>query len=95
LRNEGLHDLHFSPGIIRERKSRGMRWACGTYGWRGKLHTDVSWENVKERGHLEDNEICGRVLQMNLQEREWRGVEWIDRDTKRALVSKVMSLRVP
>jgi len=78
LRNGGLHDLHFSSGIIRESKSRGMRWACDTYVWRGKLHTDVSWENLKERGHLEDIEICGRVLFKSVFKKEdggaWNGL---------------------
>jgi hypothetical protein len=35
------------------------------------------------------------IIQMDLQEIGWRGMEWIDRDTKRALVSTVMNLRVP
>jgi hypothetical protein len=35
------------------------------------------------------------IIQMDLQEIGWRGVEWIDRDMKRALVSTVMNLRIP
>jgi hypothetical protein len=35
------------------------------------------------------------TIQMDLQEIGWRGVERIDRDTKRALVSTVMNLRFP
>jgi hypothetical protein len=35
------------------------------------------------------------TIQMDLQEIRWRGVKWIVRDTKRALVSTVMSLRFP
>jgi hypothetical protein len=30
------------------------------------------------------------VIQMDLQEIGWRGVEWMDRDTKRALVITVI-----
>jgi hypothetical protein len=35
------------------------------------------------------------IIQMDLQEIGWRGLEWIDRNTKQALVSTVMNLRVP
>ena len=26
------------------------------------MHTGFSWGNVRERGHLEDPEVCGRIL---------------------------------
>jgi len=35
------------------------------------------------------------IIQMDLQEIGWRGVEWIDRDMERALVSTVMDLGIP
>jgi hypothetical protein len=32
LHNEELHNFYSSPDIIRQVKSRRMRWACGTHG---------------------------------------------------------------
>ena len=43
----------------------------------------------RHRNIWEDN------IEMDLQEIGWSGVEWIDRYTKRDLVSTVMNLRVP
>jgi hypothetical protein len=36
LHNEGLHNLYFSPSIIRIIKSRRMRWAGHVVGMREK-----------------------------------------------------------
>jgi hypothetical protein len=37
LHNGELHNLNSSPDIIRQIKSRRIRWACGTHG-RGEKH---------------------------------------------------------
>jgi hypothetical protein len=34
-------------------------------------------------------------IKMDLQEVEWRSMDWIDRDRYRALVNAVMNLQVP
>jgi hypothetical protein len=50
LQNEGLHNLYFSPNIIRMAKSRRMRWAVhvARMGRRG-LHIGYWWGSQKER----------------------------------------------
>jgi hypothetical protein len=50
--NEELHDLYFSPSIIRMIKSRRIRWAghVARVGKRG-MHIEYWWENQKERDH--------------------------------------------
>jgi len=55
--------MYCSPNIVRVIKSRRMRWAghvsCMGEG-RGIYR--VWWENLKERDHLEDPVIEGRII---------------------------------
>jgi hypothetical protein len=62
LRNEEFHILYSSPDIIRQIKSRRMRWAghVARMGEERKLHK-VLVGNQKERGHLEDQGVDGRM----------------------------------
>jgi hypothetical protein len=50
LHKEELHDLYFSPSIIRIIKSRRMRWAghVARMGRRG-TRIDYWWEDQRER----------------------------------------------
>jgi hypothetical protein len=52
LHNEQLHDLYFSPSIIRIIKERRMRWA-GNVARMGRRGTRIGcwWESQKEGGH--------------------------------------------
>jgi hypothetical protein len=55
LHNDELHNLYFSPNIIRMIKSRRMRWAghVGRMERRG-MHIGIQWESKKE-----DQEVNG------------------------------------
>jgi hypothetical protein len=102
LHNGELHNLHSSPDIIRQIKSRRMRWAVhvarmaeGRSLFRvlvGK--TEGKRPLVRPRRRWEDG------LKMDLRETHCGGggVEWIhlaqDRDRWRAVVNTVMNLRV-
>jgi hypothetical protein len=99
--NEELRDLYSSPNIVREIKSRRMIWAGhvvrmgeGRRVYRvlvGKPEGKRPPERPRRR--WEDN------IKMDLQEVGCGGMDWIglaqDRDRWRALVNKVMNLRVP
>jgi hypothetical protein len=65
--NEELHILYSSPNIIRQIKSRRMR-CVGHVACMGDERNmyRVYWESQKERDHLEDHVIDGRM-----------GSEWI------------------
>ena len=63
INNEELNDLYFSPNIFRVVKSRRMRWAghvarMGT----GEVYTGFLWGNVRERDHLGDLGVCGKMI---------------------------------
>jgi hypothetical protein len=65
--NEEIHNLYSSPNIIRQIKSRRMRWA-GHVARMGRREncTRFWWESPKERDHSEDQGVGLRM-----------GSEWI------------------
>jgi hypothetical protein len=101
LHNEELHDLYSSPSIIKIIKARRMRWAG---------HVARMWEKMNAYrllvGKPEGRRPLGRLrrrwlsnIRMDLVEVGWGEVDWIglaqDRDRWRALVNKVIILRIP
>jgi hypothetical protein len=102
LHSGELHNLYSSPDIIRQIKSRRVRWAGhvarmgeGRNVYRvlvGKPEGKRPLERLRRR--WEDG------IRMDLREIDWGGgcVEWIDlaqnRDRWRAVVNAVMNLRV-
>jgi hypothetical protein len=62
LLNEELHDLYSSPNIIRVIKEDEIGGACSTNGGKGIVHTGFWLENLRERDHLEDPGMDGRII---------------------------------
>jgi hypothetical protein len=100
MHNGELHNLHSSPDIIRQIKSRRMRWA-------GHVARMIEGRNVYRVliGKPEGKRSLERPrrrreegIKVDLREIGWVGVKWIhlaqDRDHWRAVVSAVMNLRV-
>jgi hypothetical protein len=100
LHNAELHILYASPDIIRQVKSRRMRWA----GHVARMGEERKVNKVLV-GKPEGRRPLGRPrrrwedgMRMDLREIGLVGVDWIrlaqDRDWWRAVVSAVMKLRV-
>jgi hypothetical protein len=77
LHSEELHNLYSSPDIITQFKSWRMRWAghvaCMVEVRKVKA-TRFWWENPKERDHLEDQGVDGRMGSKWILERVAGGV---------------------
>jgi hypothetical protein len=63
LHNEELHKLQSAPTIIRMIKSRRMSWVGHATQMRekGKAQRLLAGK-LDERGHYEDQEICGWII---------------------------------
>jgi hypothetical protein len=61
LHSGELHNLYSSPDIIRQIKSRRMRWALHVARMGGETCTGFSWEIPKEKVDLEDQGVDGRM----------------------------------
>ena len=63
------------------------------------MYTGFGWGNLRERDHLEDPIIDGRIILRWIIKQWDGGVDWIklaqDRDRWQAHVNAVMNLRVP
>jgi hypothetical protein len=56
--NEELHNMYYSPNIIRMIKSRRMRWQSMQHEWeRRGIHARYWWESQKGRYHWEDQDV--------------------------------------
>ena len=62
LRNVELHNRYSSPHIL-VMKSRKMRWVGHlAHIGRGEVHTGFWCGNLKERDHLKDLDLDGRII---------------------------------
>jgi len=80
LYNEELNDLYCSSNIVRVIKLRRMRWA-GHAASMGEFYTGFWWRNLKERVHLEDPGVDGRIILSWIfrkwDVRAWTGSIWL------------------
>jgi hypothetical protein len=100
LHSEKLHNLYSSPDIIRQVKSRRMRWVGHVARMREERNVCKVMMGKPEgkRPLGRPRHRCKDGIIMDLRETGWRSVDWIqsaqDRDRWRAVVSAVMNLRV-
>jgi hypothetical protein len=100
LHNEELHNLYSSPDIIRQVKSRGMRWAghVARMGEERKVYKVLVGKPEGKRPLGSPRRRWEDGIRMDLREIGLGRVDWIrlsqDRDRWRSVVSAVMNLRV-
>jgi hypothetical protein len=99
LHNEELHIL-YSSNIIRQTKSRRMRWAehVARMGEERNVYRVLMGKPEGKRPLGRPSHRWEDGIRMDLREIGWRSVDWIqlaqDRDRWRALVNTVMNLQV-
>ena len=58
-----------------------MGGACSTYWERGKAYTGFWWENLRERDHLEEPGVDGRIILRWIFRKwdmgAWTGSSWL------------------
>jgi hypothetical protein len=92
--------LYISPDVIRQIKSRRMRWAghVARMGEGRNAHRVLVGKPEGKRALERPRRRWEDGLKMDFREIGWGGVEWIHlaqaRDLWRALVNAVMNLRV-
>jgi hypothetical protein len=94
-----FYDLYSSPNVLKAIKSRRLAHVACMGENRGAYR--VWWGNQRERDHLKNLGIDGRILKWNFKKCKLGGggMDWIDlaqdRDRWWALVNVVMNLQVP
>jgi hypothetical protein len=100
LHSGELHKLYSSPDIIRQIKSRRMRWAghVARMGEGRNLYRVLVGKPEGKRPLGRPRRRWEDGIKMDLREIGWGCVEWIqlaqDKDRWRAVVNAVMNLRV-
>jgi hypothetical protein len=98
LHNEELHILYSSPNIIRQIKSRRMRWAGHVARMGEKCLQGLDGKAKGKRPHERPRRRWEDGMRMDLRKIGLGSVDWIqlaqDRDRWLALVNTVMNLRV-
>jgi len=98
--NDKLNDLYSSSNIVQVIKSRRMRSAGHVASIKeNRSVCRVWWGNLRERDHLEDPGVGGRIILRSIFRKwnvgVWTGSIWLRVwDRWRALVNAVMNLRV-
>jgi hypothetical protein len=99
LHNDELHNLYSSPHIIRQVKSRRMRWVghVARIGEERKVYKVLGTSGGKD--HLEDQSVGVKMgsewILGRLAWEVWIGFDWLRTGTGgRAVVSAAMNLRV-
>jgi hypothetical protein len=100
LHNGELQNLYSSPDIIRQIRSRRMRWAghVARVGEGRNVYRVLVGRPEGKRPLERPRRRWEDGIKMDLREVGWGGVKWIhlaqDRDRWRAVVNAVMNLRV-
>jgi len=69
LYNVEIYDLYISVNIVQVIKKIRMGWAgVVAYMVTGEVHTGLWWGELREKDHLEELDIDGRII---LQERQY------------------------
>jgi hypothetical protein len=66
-------------------KSRRIRWQDMWHVWEiGEVHSGLWWGDLMERDHLEDLDICGRII-LKWISKKWGRMHLIDLSQARGM----------
>jgi hypothetical protein len=100
LRNKEFYAVCSSPNTMRMIKSKILRWAEHVARMRERRSScRILVENLRDRRHLEDPGVNGRIILKWFLEKWDGGINWIDLtwdwDRWRPFVNAVMNFRIP
>ena len=101
LCNEEFNNLCSTPNIVRVINSKRMSWAghVARIRERGEAYTGLLWENRRERDHMGDPDVDGKIILRWIfrkwDVRLWTGSGWLRIGKGGGHVNAVMNLRVP
>ena len=70
----------YAVKVVAVIKMRRMRWTghVARFGGREEVHTGFWWGNLRDREHMEDPSVDGRIILRWIFRKWYGGIDWVD-----------------